>query len=295
VFGPGSATEEIFTAWTYARFANGLAQAGKGAYDLPMYVNVALNRPGRAPGEYPSGGPLPHLIDVWKAGAPRLDFLAPDIYFPNFVEIVHIYKRPDNPLFIPEANNADHPQVPGNAFYAIGKLDAIGFGPFSIESVDEKPGALAKAYDVLEQISPQILAAQGTGRMSAFRPRALYDETLIDEPVTERIGDYRFTVSFADIVKPVATPETGQAGAIIIQTGPDEYLMAGQGVTVTFMPLGAGPAQAGIASAWEGRFAKDGRWVPGRLLNGDQTHQGRHIRLEPGQFQIQRVTLYRYQ
>jgi hypothetical protein len=85
---------------------------------------------------------LPHLIDVWKAGAPALDFLAPDIYFTNFVDIVNTYKRPDNPLFIPEANNADHPQVPGNAFYAIGKLDAIGFGPFSIESVDEKPGAL---------------------------------------------------------------------------------------------------------------------------------------------------------
>ena len=37
-----------------------------------------------------------------------------------------------------------------------------------------------------------------------------------------------------------------------------------------------------------------GKWVPGRLLNGDQTHQGRHIRLAPGAFQIQRVKLYRY-
>jgi beta-galactosidase GanA len=295
VFGPGSAGEEVFTAWYYARFADALTKAGKAAYDLPMYVNVALNRPGRAPGEYPSGGPLPHLIDVWKTGAPTLDFLAPDIYFPNFVDIVNGYKRPDNPLFIPEANNADHSQVPGNAFYAIGKLDAIGFGPFSIESVDEKPGAVAKAYDVLEQISPQILAAQGLGRMSAFRPRALYDETLVYAPVTERIGDYRFTVSFADIIKPVATPQTGNAGAIIIQTGPEEYLIAGRGVTVTFAPVGPGPAQAGIASAWEGRFEAGGRWVPGRLLNGDQTHQGRHIALAPGEFQIQRVNLYRYQ
>lgn len=294
VFGPGSAGEEVFTAWSYARFAEGLTKAGKAAYDLPMYVNVALNRPGRAPGEYPSGGPLPHLIDVWKAGAPSLDFLAPDIYFPNFVDIVSGYKRADNPLFIPEANNADHPQVPGNAFYAIGKLDAIGFGPFSIESVDEKPGALAQAYDVLEQISPQILAAQGLGRMSAFRPRALYDGTLVYGPVSERIGDYRFTVSFADIVRPVAAPETGNAGAIIIQTGPEEYLVAGQGVTVTFEPVGANAGQAGIASAWEGRFAADGRWIAGRLLNGDQTHQGRHIALAPGAFQIQRINVYRY-
>ncbi|WP_375195831.1 DUF5597 domain-containing protein [Sphingobium sp.] len=295
VFGPGHPAEEIFTAWTYARFANALTGAGKAAYAMPMYVNVALNRPGRLPGEYPSGGPLPHLIDIWKAGAPALDFLAPDIYFPNFVDIVNIYKRPDNPLFIPEANNADHPQVPGNALYAIGKLDAIGFGPFSIESVDEKPGALGQTYDLLEQLSPHILAAQGLGRMSGFRPKALYDETLVYEPVTETIGDYRFTVSFADIQRPVATTDTGNAGGIIIQTGPEDYLVAGQGITVTFAPVGPGPSLAGIDSAWEGRFDAQGRWVPGRLLNGDQTHQGRHIRLQAGDFQIQKIRLYRYQ
>ncbi|WP_313801364.1 DUF5597 domain-containing protein [Sphingobium sp.] len=295
VFGPGHQAEEIFTAWTYARFADALTRAGKAAYAMPMYVNVALNRPGRLPGEYPSGGPLPHLIDVWKAGAPAIDFLAPDIYFPNFVDIVNIYKRVDNPLFIPEANNADHPQVPGNAFYAIGKLDAVGFGPFSIESIDEKPGALGEAYGLLEQLSPHILAAQGLGRMSAFRPKALYDETLVYEPVTEKIGNYRFTVAFADIQKPVSTPDTGNAGGIIIQTGPEDYLIAGQGITVTFAPVGVGPSLAGIDSAWEGHFDARGNWVPGRLLNGDQTHQGRHIRLPAGDFQIQKVRLYRYQ
>ena len=88
LFGEGDAAEEVFTAWHFARFADQLARAGKAEYPLPMYVNVALNRPGRLPGEYPSGGPLPHLLDVWKAGAPAVDFIAPDIYFPNFVEIV---------------------------------------------------------------------------------------------------------------------------------------------------------------------------------------------------------------
>jgi hypothetical protein len=37
-----------------------------------------------------------------------------------------------------------------------------------------------------------------------------------------------------------------------------------------------------------------GEWVPGRLLNGDQTHQGRHLRLAPGPVQVQRVRLYVY-
>jgi hypothetical protein len=35
--------------------------------------------------------------------------------------------------------------------------------------------------------------------------------------------------------------------------------------------------------------------VPGRLLNGDESHQGRHLRIPEGKFGIQRVGLYRYQ
>ena len=70
-----------------------------------MYVNAALNRPGARPGQYNSGGPLPHLYEVWRAGAPAIDFLAPDIYLPNFVDWTGRYARADNPLFVPEARN----------------------------------------------------------------------------------------------------------------------------------------------------------------------------------------------
>ncbi|WP_112382497.1 DUF5597 domain-containing protein [Sphingomonas carotinifaciens] len=294
LFGPGDAAAEVFAAWHYARFADGLAAAGKAAYPMPMYVNVALNRPGRIPGEYPSGGPLPHLIDVWKAGAPSLDFLAPDIYFPNFTQIVDRYKRPDNPLFIPEAHNADNPIVPANAFYAIGEHDALGFGPFSIDSIDEAPGALKDAYAVLDQLRPVILDAQGTGRMAGFKPRQRYDETVDYEPQVRDIGGYRFTIAYADIQRPTMTPDTAGYGGLIIQTGEDEYLVAGQGITVTFKPIGDGPGLAGIDRAHEGVFDAAGNWKPGRLLNGDQTHQGRHIRLPAGTWGIQRVRLYRY-
>jgi beta-galactosidase GanA len=117
---------------------------------------------------------------------------------------------------------------------------------------------------------------------------------VIYEPQIRRVGDYRLTVAFADIQRPVLTPETGGYGGIVIQVDRDEYLIAGQGITVTFQPVGDGPALAGIESAWEGRFDDQGRWVAGRLLNGDQTHQGRHIRLAPGEWQIQRVRLFRY-
>ncbi len=46
-------------------------------------------------------------------------------------------------------------------------------------------------------------------------------------------------------------------------------------------------------SVEEGTF-EGGAWKHVRWLNGDETHQGRHVRLEPGRFTAQRVRLYRY-
>jgi beta-galactosidase GanA len=174
VFGPDVSTDEIFMAWHFARYSNRVAELGKAEYALPMFVNAALIRPGHQPGQYSSGGPLPHLMDVWRAGAPQIDFLSPDIYFPNFAEWCRKYHRSGNPLFIPEAILGPLSAV--NVFYAVGQHDAIGF--------------------------------------------------------------------------------------------------------------------VGVLSAQEGKYV-EGQWRPGRWLNGDQTHQGRHLRLSPGKFDIQRVKLYR--
>ncbi|MGH9765113.1 MAG: beta-galactosidase, partial [Blastocatellia bacterium] len=116
VFGQGLRTDEIFMAWYFARYANGAADAGKAEYPLPMYVNAALIRPGYEPGQYPSAGPLPQVMDVWRAGAPKIDFLSPDIYFPNFIEWTGKYRTSGNPLFIPEAMPGPIDAV--NALYA---------------------------------------------------------------------------------------------------------------------------------------------------------------------------------
>src|ERR1700733_9231210 len=132
VFGRGLGTDEIFLAWYFACYVNRVAEAGKAEYPLPMYVNAALIRPGYQPGQYPSAGPLPHLMDVWRAGAPKIDFLSPDIYFPNFTDWTRRFHRGGNPLFVPEAMPGPVDAV--NAMYAIAQHDAIGFSPFSIES-----------------------------------------------------------------------------------------------------------------------------------------------------------------
>jgi beta-galactosidase GanA len=294
VFGDDEWGQEVFTAWHYARFAEGLVKAGKSRYALPMFVNAALNRSGRKPGEYPSGGPLPHLLDVWKAGAPSVDFLAPDIYFPNFSQLASRYVRADNVLFIPEANNAVNPQVSANAFYAFGELDSLGFSPFSIESLTDAPNALSQTYAVLAQLAPLILQNRGRARLAGFRPAIQEDGAVLETPAKKTIAGYEFTVSFVDPWMPRDQQTIANHGGMLIHAGGEDFWFAGQGITVTFRGAGDGPALAGIDHAEEGVFDSQGKWLAGRRLNGDQTHQGRHLRLAPGKTQIQKVRFYRY-
>lgn len=294
VFGTGPATEEIFTAWYYARYSDAVALAGKQQYDLPMYANVALNRPGKAPGEYPSGGPLPHLSDVWKAGAPALDMLSPDIYFRNFTDIVARYDRPDNPLFIPEQGRSSVNELMANALFAIGEHKAIGYSPFDIDDFEgDRAATMRQAYGILGALSPMILKAQSAGTIRAAKPPVAYDGTVDYKLETLTLGSYLFTVNFIDPWTPREQQHPEEHVAMIIQTGPEEYWVAGRGAVLTFEPLGAGPLIAGIDVDWEQRL-ENGRWSDLRLLNGDETNQGRHIRLPPGDFTVQRFRLYRY-
>lgn len=300
VFGTGAASEEVFMAWHFARYTQAVATAGKAELALPMFVNAALIRPGYQPGQYPSAGPLPHLVDVWRAGAPVLDFIAPDIYFPTFVEWTRRFAGANRPLFIPEALRS--PDAAANALFAIGQYDAIGFCPFAIESIGEPASSLlAASYDVIAQLTPLIVQHQGRGTMAGL----LLEHPDNRQPQQLRLGGWVLNASFeraappplADgVIVPVGSGPGGSptlpAGGLVIAIGPDEFIFAGLGVTVTFATLEPG-VQAGILSVSEGRFA-DGQWRHVRWLNGDQTHQGRHVRLEPGRVVIQRVKLYRY-
>ena len=39
----------------------------------------------------------------------------------------------------------------------------------------------------------------------------------------------------------------------------------------------------------------NGEWARGSVLDDDQSHQGRHLRLSPGDVGIQKLELYRYE
>ena len=285
VFGKGPATDEVFMAWYFARYVDRVTEVGKKEYSLPMFVNAALIRPGHMPGQYPSAGPLPHLIDIWRAGAPKIDFFSPDIYFQNFAEWVRKYDRSGNAVFIPEAMPGSVDAV--NAMYAIGQHNAIGFSPFSIDSLDEETtNAVTASYDLLNQLTPLILNHQGKGTMAGLLPEGPEQR----QPQQLRLGNHTLYVTFD---RPTAQNTSVLSGGLVIAIAPDEYVFAGTGLTVTFEAAGGGDPIVGLLSVDEGKYV-NGQWVVTRRLNGDQTHQGRHLRLPAGKFGIQRIKLYRY-
>jgi beta-galactosidase GanA len=301
VFGEGAATAELFMAWSFGTYVDAVASAGLKEYALPLYANAALIRPGYQPGQYPSAGPLPHLIDVWRAAAPSLGFISPDIYFPNFAEWADRYARSGNPLFVPEALRSTDAAV--NNLYAFGACGGFGFSPFGIESIEEPAaGFLTASNDLIRQLAPLIVANEGNGRMTALLP-PIAEPT---RPLQVPFGGIVLNVSYERLESPGLADgvinEAGDksptrrllpAGAIVIQLGPDELLIGGIGVTVTFSSPTPGDPLIGILDCAEGRY-ENGQWHHVRWLNGDQTHQGRHVRLEPGHFTLQRVRLYRY-
>jgi hypothetical protein len=287
IFGNGLSTDEIFMAWYFAEYTDYVAEAGKNEYPLPMYVNAALIRPGFRPGQYPSAGPLPHLFDIWRAGAPEIDFFSPDIYFTTFVEWSTKYDRPDNPLFIPEVGNN---QSLANAFYAFAQLNAMGYSPFSIESLDHpEDNQVSRAYEVLNQLSPLILSNQGKGTMAGV----VLDSASQDARI--RLGDYVFNIKheYSWRYARQTEGENPRFGGMVIMVSPDEFFIAGRGLVVTFETNTNDGTQAGIGSLDAGKFV-DGKWVPGLRMNGDQSHQGRHLDLPGYAYSIQKVRLYRY-
>ncbi len=292
VFGEGSATDEVFSAWHYARYMNSVAKAGKAEYPLPMYVNAWLRGPNDKIGVYPSGGPLAHVMDIWRAAAPEIDLFAPDIYLPDFKGVCAEYTQGGNPLFVPEAST-DNAAI-GRAFWAIGHHNALGFAPFGIDHVrPEHP--LADGYAILRQLAPMIAAAAGTNRMAAVYQQ---DRSAAAPEQPLRVGDYRANVQFA---KRLPRDGLNLGYGIIINSEADTFFVAGYGLDVNFSAMTSGPSSTGISNVELGHF-DDGRWVCDMNLNGDETGANYRPKLpvsdnpymEPTRPKILKIRVYRY-
>lgn len=317
VFGDDIYSDEYFMAWNYAAYVERLAREARDILGRPLYVNAAMNSRGRKPGEYPSAGPLAHLKDIWHAAAPTVDILSPDLYDKGFTDWVAQYHTSDNPLFIPEIRRFD-----GNAaqaYYVIGEHDAIGISPFSIENGSDSPQSTSvRGYAALRDLMPLLVKYQGKGIMNGF---------YFDNDSTERIlrhdglkitANHYFTLPW----DPRATDgsEWMPVGGVIIRLAPDEYIIAGTGIVVKFenetessvkrnlgedgflnagsdrnaAPSWGGGMRAGLASVDEVAVNPDGTLRFVRRYNGDETHQGRHVRIGVDDFQVLHVKLYQY-
>jgi beta-galactosidase GanA len=179
VFGPDA--DVYFHAWAIARYVGQIALAGNAVYLLPLYVNAALRDPFKGePGTYESGGPTDNVLSIWKAEAPAIDVLAPDIYLldtQSYLKVIELYHRPDNPLFIPET--AGTPHAARFLFAALG-MQTIGYSPFGLDytrtnhperMVSNEPNAFldptAQNYKLLSPMMRDVARLNFEGKLQA--------------------------------------------------------------------------------------------------------------------------------
>ena len=318
LFGDDIYTEEIFSAYHYAKYVERMAQTAKKVFDVPLYVNAALNSRGRKPGQYPAAGPLAHLKDVWHCAAPSLTCLSPDIYDTGFKDWVEQYALTDNPLFIPEIKRGD--ENGAQAFYILGEKDAIGISPFSIEDGSDKPTSkTVMAYNCLKELTPLITKYQGKGVMNGLYFSNDDKERILNQDGMKITCRHFFTLPWD--ARATEGSRWCETGAILIKIAPYEYILAGTGVVVQFENEGekliqktlgedgfaadgassssdnmkwSGCPRIGIAYCDQVSVNQDGALKFLRRLNGDQDHQGRHVRIGVDDFQILHIKLYQY-
>ena len=156
LFGGGPEAEEVFSAWHYARYIDQVAAAGQAEYALPMYVNAWL---AAKLGTYPTGGPVAHMHDVWRAAAPHIALLAPDIYVGEFKEVCAAYARAGNPLWVPEASRDD--EAAARAYWVDCPTPRTGLCTRSASRDVRDDHPLVGTYRILRQLLPLVTEAQG--------------------------------------------------------------------------------------------------------------------------------------
>lgn len=282
----GAEADETFQAYHQARYINEIAAAGKAEFAIPLYINVWLSYPPAElperrisiPGiQYPSGGAVQKFVGLWRALAPSIDLIAPDIYSSDsgFVrDVIAAYHRPDNALWIPEIGRSDN--FAKYLFYALGQ-GAICFSPFGVDPRgwnilgDQPPKAHPRNFALLGPMSREIANLNFEGKL----------KTSIEEPGQSQqeldFGSWQATISYGfpqpDGRRPPGTADAHGA-ALVAQLGPDEFLVTGVDTSVSFHLPGRLPGlRMQILTAEEGTY-QNGTWKPARLWNGDETDRG---------------------
>jgi len=309
----GKDADEFFHAYHIAVYVDEIAAAGKAIKPLPMNVNVALRNPFNPglPGQYSSGGPTDNVLDIWKAAAPNIDMISPDIYFRDYKavdKVLELYSRPDNALFVAEIGN-DQPFA--RYFFSTLGYQGIGFAPFGMDNTDysnyplgakkiddETIEAFAQNYRLLKPMAREWAKLSFENRVwgvaepvdtNANNEKIWNAEATPEEIKSEAkknaanytqrldVGLWDAEVTYGRpmfwIDPPVGnTPSSG--GVIIAQLSDNEYLVTGYRARVTFSASAElNGKKYMIERVEEGHF-ENGKWVFERVWNGDQTDWG---------------------
>jgi Domain of unknown function (DUF5597)/Beta-galactosidase len=314
----GEDADEFFQVWYVARFIGQVALAGKAEYPLPLYVNASLRdplNPGHPP-KYEIGGPNDNVFPLWKAAAPAVDILAPDIYLrelPKYLKVLDLYHRTDNPLFVPETIG----QGPMTRFFyaALGR-GAIGYSPFGLDYTLSAPTGSATSapdgftetalnYEVFGPMSREIARLNFAGKLqTAVEGEPEPDPAqLATAPVSQGasgpparvlyFNGWGATIAFGTFARggprPQPQPAEPDGRVLIAQLAPNQFLVTGLHARVAFFPTGQAegrPSQ--YLSVEEGHY-ENGQFKAARILNGDQTDWGLIFASTPSAL---RVSLY---
>ena len=295
-FGPDA--DEYFHAWSVASYVGQVAAAGKKEYPLPMYANAALRDP-LAPGPastYESGGPTDNVLGIWKAAAPALDVLAPDIYqndSTRYRRVLELYARPDNALFVPETGGAGYARL---CFAALGR-GAIGWSPFGLDYTgysmepqgaprmsEEALAPVALNYRMLGPIMREVARLNFEGKLQAAAEEPGQPQQTLD------FGNWKAVVMFgAGGRSNVATGNPSPIGrALVARLGDNEFLVTGAYAKIDFAPPAG--SKRDFVRVEEGGF-EEGAFRPVRIWNGDETDYGLRFFSAP---QVLRVLLGTY-
>ncbi len=273
--------DEYFHAWCVARFIGRVAAAGKAEYALPMYVNAALRDPLSNPPatQYESGGPTDNVIPIWKAAAPAIDLVAPDIYLSGsekILKVLDLYNRTDNTLFIPEAGlnslNAKY-------LYEVIARDGIGFSPFGIDNkggaetkvkMDERLAPFAQEYIMAAPMMRELAQWGFEGKIKAVIERENHATQTIN------LGAWQAVVYFGGDGRANAAPvyEEPTGKAMFIQLEENKFIIIGTRCHITFNPSGNNTGMPWQYLKVEEGYFESEAFKSLRILNGDETDWG---------------------
>ena len=278
------------TAWSIATYIDGVAEAGKAVYNLPMYINAWQMGQGwwPIPGEsYPSGGPVIKVLDIYKWSTPHVDMIAPDNYQENlrvFESTCAAYARDDNPLFVPESVLKG-----AHKLRAIADYNAIGyFGETrpllgKDGSIDPESNTQRDINRCISAVIPLLLKYQGTGKIHSV---------IEEEGLTKQLFDfdgYMGLVLYGPLLhfrydEKRAQPVSPRGWGLVIQASEHEFYLVGDNYQLYLRPkLSLDKMQAPLLNGdWrnmslsnfisveEGHFDRNDKFVAECRRNGDQ-------------------------